>query len=56
MLPFKQFVHIVAVATHFLGKPRHTIALFAQLSENHVAEMDVVHGQSCPLFFSRQTP
>ena len=56
MLPFKQFVHIAAVATHFLGKPRHTIALFAQLSENHVAEMDVVHGQSCPLFFSRQTP
>lgn len=54
VLPFKEFVHIAAVAAHFLGKPRHAVALFAQLRMNHFAEMDFVHGQAaCYFLFGR---
>ena len=48
----QRLVHVAAVAAHLLGKPRHTAPLLAQRAEDHVAEMDVAHGQavrfSCP--------
>lgn len=56
VLPFKEFVHIAAVAAHFLGKPRHAVALFAQLRMNHFAKMDFVHYQASRFFCFGRLP